>query len=112
MQQLCLRSSFAGLFLVALVGCGSPADIGSCPDGPDTEAMIVAGEQDIVSACNGCHGFRTDQLSASRAQDIFDKVDSGSMPPGGPMSNTQIEEIRTFLACTTDAGANGAGGGG
>ncbi|MEZ4441280.1 MAG: cytochrome c [Polyangiaceae bacterium] len=96
-----LLTAFSALPVALILGaCAAPADLGSCPTNVEA-ATLTAGEQAIQSECNGCHGFNTTQLDLGTAQDIYDKVETGDMPPRAPLSDTEVEEIRAFLACET-----------
>ena len=92
-----------------LLGCGGGTDVGSCP--VDAETEVAAGEK-LVQACNSCHSYDTQNLSTNQALGVWDTVESGSMPPGGSLDDAQTEQVRAFLACTTDAGSGDGGAGG
>ncbi len=92
-----------------LLGCGAATDVGSCPVNAETE--VAAGEK-LVQACNSCHSYDTQNLSTNQALGVWDTVESGSMPPGRSLDDAQTEQVRAFLACTTDAGSGDGGSGG
>jgi mono/diheme cytochrome c family protein len=100
------RTSLEGLSLAWLAlatACSSGGDLGSCPNDADVE--IAAGEQVFERRCNACHSFGREQAGA-QAQDLFDTVADGSMPPSGELSSADQEQLRVFLACSSE-GATG-----
>jgi hypothetical protein len=128
--NVCMKKSFTGRFVgvhtifvvvagaaaaaagSSLGGCEAApaADVGSCPANADQE--VLAGEQLVIKGCKSCHGYDTQNLSADQALDILGSIEDGSMPQDKPFDAAQTEQVRVFLACTTDAGQGGGSGGG
>jgi hypothetical protein len=98
-----------GALALNLGACNvASADIGTCPTGAEQD--VAAGKK-LVESCNSCHSFNTESLDSNNATTIWDSIDSGSMPPGGSFSTSEIEQARSFLACAVDPGGGGDSGG-
>jgi hypothetical protein len=89
-------AGFAVMFASVVSAC-SGVDLGTCPPGSD--AQQAQGRSVLDGSCSGCHSFKLDSLSKSQAEDMFGKVDDGSMPPSGALSDAETEQVRVFLAC-------------
>ncbi|XXY46362.1 c-type cytochrome [Sorangium sp. So ce269] len=108
----------------ALQGCGGsdePDDnnnnnggaLGACPDNAD--AQVMAGFDALQGNCDACHA--TDKVGPSRggapdsvnvdnpasvsaeAEEIYERVSDGTMPPGTKLPDETVEAIRVYLAC-------------
>ncbi|WP_437624471.1 c-type cytochrome [Sorangium sp. So ce1151] len=109
----------------ALQGCGGsdePGDnnnnnnggtLGECPDNAD--AQVMAGFTALTDNCSSCHA--TDKTGISRygapdslnvddpatvsaeAEEIYERVMAGTMPPGTKLPDPTVESIRVYLAC-------------
>jgi cytochrome c5 len=110
---------FGSLFAVLVAtGCGGDdgeqtVDLGSCPSNSTTQQS--AGQNLVTSKCVTCHSSMLSGASRGGAPvgldyDVATKVKSdaalmyseaynGAMPPGAPLSETEIENIRIYLAC-------------
>jgi len=54
----------------------------------------------MQDSCKSCHSsFNLDSFSQSTAEDWFTKVDDGTMPPAGELSDAEVEQVRAFLSC-------------
>jgi uncharacterized membrane protein len=98
--------------IALLTGCSS-ADLGSCPT--DSDAEQLAGRQVVEGKCNNCHSsaiqgaqrqdapedLNFDDLATVRdeAESMYGQTESGSMPPGGTVTGTDLENMRIWLAC-------------
>ncbi|XYH99766.1 c-type cytochrome [Sorangium sp. So ce1128] len=109
----------------ALQGCGGSDDpgddnnnnnggtLGECPANAD--AQVMAGFDALQTNCNACHAtdkvgqFRfgapdsvnvDDAASVSaEAEEIYERVKDGTMPPGTQLPGDTVESIRVYLAC-------------
>ncbi|WP_437652822.1 c-type cytochrome [Sorangium sp. So ce1182] len=109
----------------ALQGCGGsdePGDnnnnnggaLGACPDNAD--AQVMAGFDELQGKCITCHTKdKTDALSRggapvsvnvddpasvnAEAEEIYERVKDGTMPPGTKLPAETVESIRIYLAC-------------
>lgn len=108
----------------ALQGCGGSDEpggennnnggaLGACPDNAD--AQVMAGFAALRDNCSVCHA--TDKVGPSRggapesvnvddaasvsaeAEEIYERVGDGTMPPGTPLGDETVEAIRVYLAC-------------
>ncbi|WP_437308416.1 c-type cytochrome [Sorangium sp. So ce388] len=108
----------------ALQGCGGSDEpggennnnggaLGACPDNAD--AQVMAGFEALQGNCSVCHG--KDVMGPSRggapdsvnvddaasvsdeADEIYERVKDGTMPPGSPLPAETVESIRVYLAC-------------
>ncbi|XXT21498.1 hypothetical protein WME94_08035 [Sorangium sp. So ce429] len=115
----------APLFIGALPGCGGSDDppdgnnttvgaLGECPPNPD--AQVTAGFDELQGKCITCHTKeKMDALSrggapisvnvddpasvSAEAEEIYERVKDGTMPPGTPLPAESVEAIRVYLAC-------------
>jgi mono/diheme cytochrome c family protein len=90
------------LALAFVTACSAGGDLGSCPNDADVE--IAAGEQVLERRCNSCHNFASDRVGG-QAQQLYDTVADGSMPPSGELSSVEAEQLRVFLVCASEGGA-------
>ncbi|MDC3955459.1 c-type cytochrome [Polyangium jinanense] len=96
----------------ALAGCGSDSEgLGECP--PDSSAQQTAGLSVITNSCTVCHnpnyangtpagGYdfsSADEIKAEAAE-MYSEAAEGAMPPTGKLSETDLEALRVYLACT------------
>lgn len=94
--------SLSLVWLAFATACSAGGDLGSCPSEADVE--IAAGEQVLERRCNSCHRFAGDRVGA-QAQELYDTVADGSMPPSGELSSVEAEQLRVFLVCASEGGA-------
>ncbi|WP_437962838.1 cytochrome c (plasmid) [Sorangium sp. So ce119] len=115
----------APLFIGALPGCGGSDDppdgnnntggaLGECPPSPD--AQVTAGFDTLQASCTSCHSkdkvgpvaragapdsVNVDDAASvtAEAEEIYERVKDGSMPPGSPLPAETVESIRVYLAC-------------
>ena len=93
-------------------GCGGE-DLGECP--ANSDAQQAEGKQVIAQNCTTCHSsqltgaarggapaeynFDNTALVRDEAEEIYSATESGSMPPVGALSDSQVEAVRVYLAC-------------
>ncbi len=100
----------SGLF--AVVGCEGE-DLGDCP--PDSAQRQANGGLVLTNKCITCHSSKLSGAARKGAPDEYNWDDQeklkdeaevaygeakeGSMPPGAPLSDVEIEDLRIHLAC-------------
>ena len=99
----------APLLLAAavLAACGSSAPTVDCSATPPKGYAQLT---DVMAQCTGCHGatgardgvrFDTYDEAVKNASRGADEIASGSMPPGGGMSDAQKEAFYAWAQCGT-----------
>jgi uncharacterized membrane protein len=101
--------------LAAFAGCGDDeAALGECPT--SSEAQQALGDEALQASCASCHSTSSqnragapaginvddDAYVKSNAGELYEEVESGSMPPTGKLPAADIENIRVYLACTAN----------
>lgn len=95
----------AVLALTAAAGCDS--GLGECPT--NSTAQQTAGKTVMVGQCNSCHSgsnakegldFSKDSVVKDEAASMYGEAEEGAMPPSGKLSDTDLEALRVYLACT------------
>jgi len=104
--------SFTLAAAFAFAGCGGGADLGECPT--DSDALQAAGETVVATKCAtaGCHSaqnggtpaegldFSSTSVVQAEAGRMYDEASSGAMPPGGKLSDADLEALQAYLACS------------
>lgn len=101
--------AFAAIAAVGIAGCG--ADLGECPTDATAAAQKQAGNDLVKAKCAtaGCHNspnpaegldFSAESVVKEHAVTMYSEADEGAMPPSGKLSDTEIEALRVYLACT------------
>lgn len=101
--------AFATIAAMGFAGCG--ADLGECPTDANAAAQKQAGNDLVKNTCAvaNCHGSQnpaegidlTSEASVkSRALEMYTEAEEGAMPPAGKLSDTDLEALRVYLACT------------
>jgi uncharacterized membrane protein len=104
--------AFAAVAAMGFAGCG--ADLGSCPTDSTASAQKSAGNEVINKQCAtaGCHSssnggnpaagleFSSSSSHKTHAVEMYSEASEGAMPPTGALSDTDLEAMRVYLACT------------
>jgi hypothetical protein len=101
--------AFATIAAMGFAGCG--ADLGECPSDADASGQKQAGNDVVKNTCatTGCHNspnpaegldFSAESVVKSHALEMYTEADEGAMPPSGKLSDTDLEALRVYLACT------------
>lgn len=113
MIQRFLFSIASGAALAAVSGCGG-SSLGECP--PGSEAQQATGSQIVATQCASCHSsqlsgaaragapesynFDSPDGVRANAELMFEQAESGAMPKTGPLSSSDVENLRVYLACS------------
>lgn len=101
--------AFAAVAAMGFAGCG--ADLGECPTDSTAAAQKQAGNDLVKAKCavSGCHNspnpaegldFSAESVVKANAVTMYSEVSEGAMPPTGALSDTEMEALRVYLACT------------
>ncbi len=101
--------AFATIAALGVAGCA--ADLGDCPTDATATQQKQAGNDIVKTTCAAanCHDsqakaggfdFTSEASVKSNAVNMYSEADEGAMPPGGKLSDTQLEQLRVYLACT------------
>ncbi len=101
--------AFAAALAMGVAGCG--ADLGECPTDSTAAAQMQAGNDLVKAKCAtaGCHNspnpaegldFSSESVVKTNAVIMHAEASEGAMPPSGALSDTEIEALRVYLACT------------
>ena len=104
--------AFAAIASLGFAGCG--ADLGECPSDAESSGQKQAGNAIVNTKCAtaGCHSsanggmpahdydFSSNSVTKEHAVEMYSEADEGAMPPGGKLSDTDLEALRVYLACT------------
>jgi len=101
--------ALAAPLAMGFAGCG--ADLGECPTDATAAAQKQAGNDVVKMKCAtaGCHNspnpaegldFSSESVVKSNAVEMHSQVTEGAMPPGGALSDADMEALRVYLACT------------
>lgn len=99
----------AAALALGFAGCG--ADLGECPTDATAAAQKQAGNDLVKAKCatSGCHNspnpaegldFSAESTVKDNAVTMYGEAEEGAMPPAGKLSDTEIEALRVYLACT------------
>lgn len=101
--------ALGAIFALSFAGCG--ADLGDCPTDSTAAAQKQAGNDLVKAKCAtaGCHNspnpaegldFSSESVVKSNALTMYTEAEEGAMPPTGKLSDSEIEALRVYLACT------------
>lgn len=99
---------------MTLASCGGGAGpLGECP--PNSQSQQDFGANVIFFTCTGCHSmslqgadregapvgkdYDTPEMVRPQAEEIYEWVLSGTMPPPDGLNEQQMEYVRIYLAC-------------
>jgi hypothetical protein len=99
----------AAALAVGFAGCG--ADLGECPTDADASGQKQAGNDLVKAKCatSGCHNspnpaegldYSSESVIKDNALKMYTEAEEGVMPPTGKLSDTELEALRVYLACT------------
>jgi Cytochrome C oxidase, cbb3-type, subunit III len=101
--------TFVAVAAVGFAGCG--ADLGECPTDAESSGQKQAGNDIVKNTCAaaGCHSatnpaegldLTSEAEVKAHALEMFSEADEGAMPPAGKLSDSDLEALRVYLACT------------
>lgn len=101
--------AFAVVASLGFAGCA--ADLGECPSDAESSGQKQAGNDIVKSTCAaaGCHSsqnpaegldFTSEAAVKEHALTMYSEAEEGAMPPAGKLSDSNLEALRVYLACT------------
>lgn len=101
--------AFAAVASLGFAGCG--ADLGECPTDAQSSGQKQAGNDIVKNTCAaaGCHSsqnpaegldFTSEAAVKTHALTMYSEAEEGAMPPAGKLSDSDLEALRVYLACT------------
>lgn len=110
-RLFCFMSTVAVTALIS-AGCGT-GPLGECP--PNSKNQQDLGSFVLYTTCTGCHSssltgeeregapagsdYDNPELVRPQSEEIYEWVQSGTMPPDGGLNAEQMEAVRVYLAC-------------